>query len=311
MLRVALVIALAWFVASVTATRLRAVATTETATFDPAATQSPYYTYTYTYVTTEPTVDHWTTATAWGSPGVTGWNYVGSDNGASAVFLGDGTSGNGYVLTAAHVGAGNFILDGQTYNEISNSAMQIGTADLTLYQIDTTSTTGNYLNLPSLTLPAQGSIPTVGSSVVMIGYGNSAGEAWATNTVYENNQTTTLGTTLSSLDFYTVDSFSQVGSNPNVTMTKNGQLVPGDSGGADFIYNSVSGKWELVGINEVLLEDQTNSDKIVGSGMVQTGSYATLISAAMVPTPEPPSWLLALAGLATLGGMGAAKRRAV
>jgi hypothetical protein len=299
MLRAASVVVIAWLAASATATQVRAVADSETATFDPSATSPPYYTYTYTYDTSEPTVANWTSG--WGESGVTGWDYVGYDNGASAVYL-----GNGFVLTAAHVGAGDFYIGNEEYAEISGTATQIGTSDLTLYQINTTSTTGNVLTLPSLTLPVQGTDPAVGTSVVMIGYGNGAGEAWAANTVSQNNQVVTLSASESSLDFFTADSFSEVNNNPDVTTTSNGQLVPGDSGGGDFVYNSVTHQWVLVGINEVLLED--NTTKIVGSGTVQTGSYAALIDADMAAAPEPPSWLLALTGLATIGAVGAARR---
>src|ERR1700734_1830127 len=40
-----------------------------------------------------------------GASGVTGWDYVGTVNDASGVYL-----GNGWVLTAGHVGAGTFVL---------------------------------------------------------------------------------------------------------------------------------------------------------------------------------------------------------
>jgi len=54
------------------------------------------------YDTTAPTsanIPNWNTG--WPASNATGWNYVGQDNGSSAVYL-----GNGWVLTAAHVGAG-------------------------------------------------------------------------------------------------------------------------------------------------------------------------------------------------------------
>lgn len=123
------------------------------------------------YDTTAPTdsdIANWNTG--WGASDVTGWDYVGDVNGDSGVYL-----GNGWVLTAAHVGLGNFILDNNTYLAVAGSAQSIsnasGTADLTLFQIETSP------DLPSLTLsfnlPVSFSATYAGSSVVMLGYGGS------------------------------------------------------------------------------------------------------------------------------------------
>jgi S1-C subfamily serine protease len=299
--RAGLVLAVSLLATLATTTCVRAVAASETAIYNPATST---YNYTYTYNTSAPTesnITGWTTG--WGDSGITGWNYVGTTSEASAVYL-----GNGFVLTANHVAASDLILGGQTYDLISGSAEQIGTADLTLYRVDTTSTTGNVLNLPSLNLAS--TAPSLGSSVVMIGYGNGVGEAWALNSVYETNQSVSLsGSGPTSNDFFTADSFHNSG--PNTTTTNNGQLVAGDSGGGAFIYNASTGKWELAGLNEVLLQD--GSGKIVGSGMVQIGDYSATIEADMASAtaaPEPPSWLLALAGLVTLVGLQSARRPA-
>jgi hypothetical protein len=141
----------------------------------------------------------------------------------------------------------------------------------------------------------------------MIGYGNSQGETWAANTVYKTGQDANLtNPNFDSTDLFTVDNFQQTGTattgNTTVTtyLTNDGQLVPGDSGGGDFIYNASTGTWSLAGINEVQLEN--NSGVIVGSGMVQVSSYADLIEADMAP--EPPAWLLLGAGLASAWGLG-------
>jgi hypothetical protein len=256
------------------------------------------YGYSYTYNKSEPTVTDWDTG--WSAADVTGWSYVGSDNGASAVYL-----GNGYVLTAGHVGAGNFILGNNTYDIIPGSSKSFGTADLSLFKINTTSTTDNVLSLPALKLET--SAPSVGSSLVMIGYGNSQGETWGVNTVYETGQDANLTSLkFDSTDIFAVDSFEQTGStttgNTTVTtyLTNDGQLVPGDSGGGDFIYNTSTATWSLAGINEVQLEN--DSGVIVGSGMVQISTYEASIEADMVP--EPPAWLLLGAGLASVWGLG-------
>ncbi len=279
-----------------TTTRLRAVAASETATYNP---DTQVYNYTYTYndsPPTEPDDANW--GSGWPESGDTGLDYVGSTNTCSAVYL-----GKGFVLTAYHVGAGNFTLDGQTYDAIAGSAVQIGSSDLTLFQINQTSTTGNTLNLNPLNLST--STPAVGSTVVMIGYGNNQGETWAENTVAQTNYDVPLSDyNTDSTDFLTTDTFQNEVN--NVSTTTDGQLVSGDSGGGAFIYNNATHQWELAGINEVLLEDPDDHDKIDGSGMIQLSDYSAQIQADMAP--EPPAWLLALAGVAILGGVRRGRR---
>jgi hypothetical protein len=240
-----------------------------------------------TYVTTPPddvasgySVAGWDSG--WSGSGVTGWNYVGQIGSASGVYLGDG-----YVLTAGHVGAGNFTLGGVTYDEVAGSVQSIGTADLTLFQISTSP------DLPSLTLALNP--PTIvhgrspGSAVVMIGYGGGYGETWGENHVTEINQSAVVYSFVSN-DFYTMNgTYNYHGG----SVTNTAQLVSGDSGGGDFIYNSTTGQWELAGINEAQLIDDTTGD-IVGSAMIQLSSYDSLISTDMSAeaTPEPPTWIL-------------------
>lgn len=243
----------------------------------------------------------------WGASDVTGWDYVGSVNGASGVYL-----GNGFVLTAGHVGAGDFVLDGQTYDVVAGSGQQIGTADLNLFQIDTTSTTGTALTLPALTLalnpPTAFSSLSTGSSVVMIGYGGSNGETWGEDTINYTNQATplTVGSTVyNSVDFYTVDGTSIAGTQ---SITNNAQLVAGDSGGGDFIFNATTKQWELAGINEVQLEDENKN--VVGSGMVQLNNYSTTIEGDMaIAAPEPPAWQLLGLGIVLAGTLSCFCRR--
>src|SRR5271154_3302761 len=270
------------------------------------------------YLTSAPTsagIPNW--GTGWSQPAgetggnyVTGWNYVGQINGDdSATYLGDG-----WVLTAAHVGAGTFDLNGNAYAEIPGSAQSIanasGTADLTLFRINTTSTTNGFvLGLPQLTIsmndPIAFAFGVTGSGVVMVGYGGRQGETWGFNTVTQINQPITLqGASYVSNDFFTVlgaNSYNNPGGSGSQSITNNAQLVGGDSGGGDFIFNSATGQWELAGINEAV--GTTNQGQYV-SAFVQLDSYAAQIEADMTPVPLPPSlWptLLGLGGLATLG----------
>lgn len=55
---------------------------------------------------------------------VVGWDYVGTINGASGVYL-----GNGWVITASHVGASTFTLGATSYSPVANSAVRILNTD--------------------------------------------------------------------------------------------------------------------------------------------------------------------------------------
>jgi Trypsin len=263
------------------------------------------------YNTTAPTnsdIANWTTG--WGTNGVTGWNYVGNlsvsggpATGDSGVYL-----GNNWVLTAAHVanagniGAGTFTLGSTSYSVIAGSVQTIGTADMVLFQIDTTSTPAP--NLPSLTIatsaPTAFSILQAGSSVAMIGYGGGQGETWGLNTVTSINQSVQINansTTYTTTDFETAYGTTTHGLS---SVTNSAQLVNGDSGGGDFIYNSSAGIWTLAGINEAV--DLGTHD----SYMVQLSTYATQINS-VTSVPEPSAYALLSVG-ALLFGANALRR---
>ena len=127
-----------------------------------------------------------------------GWNYVGSvgPGGGSGVYLG-GFNHNGsyshWVLTASHIGDGNFTsftVRGSSYNAVPNSLVQIRNptstsglqtlstyTDLTVFQI----TVGTMNNLPASRMSISAAAPALGSEVVGIGLGRnrqSAQTAW-------------------------------------------------------------------------------------------------------------------------------------
>lgn len=252
------------------------------------------------YQTKQPTNDqvpNWTTG--WGGSEITGWNYVGQVNSASGVYL-----GNGWVLTAAHVGIGNFVLDGNTYIAVPGSAQSIsnadGTADLCLFQIYTlSSNNGTLLNLPPLVLatsdPVAFAYGTPGTSVVLIGYGGGQGETWGYNTITQINQAVTPdGYSYVSNDFLTVTGTTTDGGQ---SITNNAMLVLYDSGGGDFTYNTATSQWNLAGINEVTGTDEDTGQDL--SGFEQLDTYAAQINGIITPPTDTPT--MPLPGLFVMG----------
>jgi len=243
-----------------------------------------------TYQTTQPTGSDWTNgwATTVGTTGITGWNYVGTINGASGVYLGDG-----WVLTAAHVSpsiGSTFTLSNIHYTVSAVSAF--GTPDLVLFKISTIS------SLPSLTLTGTQSLLTAfsaqnaGSSVVMLGYGGGS-ESWGVNTVTALDQTVVIAPHTTT-DFQTALGTTTFGFGHNRTsITNTAQVVGGDSGGADFYFDADTGKWVLVGINEVAYT-YTGTGAYAASGMVDLSQYADQISTTtgIEVVPEPSTWAL-------------------
>lgn len=95
------------------------------------------------------------------NPSDVGFSHVGQVNGSTGVYI-----GNGWVLTANHVGAADFTLGGVTYDYNGVDSHQIGGVDLRLFRLASAPA------LNSLTLAS--SSPTVDELVVMIGAGRSA-----------------------------------------------------------------------------------------------------------------------------------------
>jgi len=259
-----------------------------------------------------------------GTTYTTGWNYVGSINGsqsglASGVYL-----GYGWVITCAHLGTGNlnFTLNGTTYPYVADSVHTFtGTATQAVVSTGTTTTTVvNQVDIilfqvspaPDLpALPIRSSNPVENSSkVVMIGYGDGGSktnETWGYDTVnYSPSVYLNLtGSSLWSNDFVTLDG-----------STAEYQVVGGDSGGGDFIYNSTLQRWELAGLNEgnspgvfsafVQLNDSTFSTvdpntPTQGETTTYTGTttYSTQIEQIILPvadSPAMPAWALVVLG---------------
>lgn len=194
-----------------------------------------------------------------------GYDNVGIRGSGSAVYL-----GNGWMLTATHVGAGTTYFDGTPYIMVPGSAVQLPNprgagysplSDLTLYQIQ---------NPPSLpTLSIDSSLPQVGWQVTMAGYGRdvrSTSEAYWTSTwgtatspspyagyIWSGNSIMRWGTNIidevsvpqgigSFSDQSFVTTFSASG------LPNEAQGSPGDSGGAVFHTDPRTGQTFLSGI---------------------------------------------------------------
>lgn len=116
--------------------------------------------------------------------GVPGWAHVGSVNGATGVYL-----GNGWVLTAAHVNAGTLNLPGLgNFTHIPDSVFRLvdpvtsAPTDMTMFRIS------GDPGLPTLTIAPFA--PTQGRGVFMIGYGRNRAPAqlyWSVNTSNPSN----------------------------------------------------------------------------------------------------------------------------
>jgi len=141
----------------------------------------------------------------------------------------------------------------------------------------------------------------------MLGYGGSNSLTWGLDTVTEINQSIDLTQSSPSFPYITNDFYCDNGTVKRgaSTITNNSNVVLGDSGGADFIYNVSTKQWELAGINEITDMYANYSGSYHGngtfSGFVQLDSYAAQINAIYVipaDTPTlPPIGLLILACL--------------
>jgi hypothetical protein len=174
-----------------------------------------------------------------------GFAQVGVRDGLSAVYIGDG-----WILTANHVGLGDVEIEGVTYRAVPGSGVRLLTggvqpADLLLFQIESDP------GLPFLPIAMR---PPAGK-IVMIGNGRNRGAAtrwlgidgwlwgagrtmrWGTNAVKNVSVDLSLG---GDTVVFTTD-FSEFGGTMHEC-----QVATGDSGGAVFSKNG--GVWELTGI---------------------------------------------------------------
>lgn len=239
-----------------------------------------------------------------------GWNYVGIGLGqATAIYLGQ-YGGAFWVITAAHVGAADFLLDDIVYPLVAGSAQTLPGVDLQVYQID-----GN----PGLAnLPLSSIAPAVGSEIIMIGSGpnrepplyyfNTLTNPWTYSTLppgirqgylWGSGNAMRWGNNVISGSEIINDGFGTFASLYTTfnEIDDEGQAGSGDSGGGFFFDNA--GTWELAGL---MVTISTFDNQTPGSAVFGNRTYAVDISmyrnAILAAVPEPSAGALAGLGLA-------------
>lgn len=248
------------------------------------------------------------------------WANVGSVNGASGIYI-----GNGWVLTAAHVGAGPIAFDSGTFQPdgrvIRLKNPDTSLADMLLYHLVLTP------GLPDSVISS--STPAVASLVDLVGYGRIRGSAeqsyssedgpkfgfnWSANGIksYGTNQIQSGVETLTVfgagsfrgfiLDFTPTPTLFTPPP-PFVNTVREAQVATGDSGGAVFYKNGAT--WELAGMIEALasfvypLPASVYGDE---SWVMDLPTYKTQIDALVSSTAGGANWTGADGSTSTWAG---------
>lgn len=182
------------------------------------------------------------------------WRNVGILNQSTGIYM-----GNGYVLTAAHVGAGVFQLgDGTRYNPVAGSEQMFQNrdgsfADLCVFKV-AFSRRDSIAKLP--TVPIGPVRPGRGSYVLLAGAGSGNAHAVAQQGPdsfrWNNDYRLRWGLNRVEQEFsgpMQTDTYFTPGYatrfNPGHIEC---QATPGDSGGAVFAFNGIEKRWELAGV---------------------------------------------------------------
>jgi len=248
------------------------------------------------------------------------WANVGSVNDGSGTYI-----GNGWVLTAAHVGAGPIAFDSGTFQPdgrvIRLKNPDTSLADMLLYHLVLTP------GLPDSVISS--STPAVASLVDLVGYGRIRGSAeqsyssddgpkvgfnWSDNGIksYGTNQIQSGVETLTVfgagsfrgfiLDFTPTPTLFTPPP-PFVNTVREAQVATGDSGGAVFYKNGAT--WELAGMIEALasfvypLPASVYGDE---SWVMDLPTYKTQIDALVSSTAGGANWTGADGSTSTWAG---------
>jgi hypothetical protein len=203
-----------------------------------------------------------------------GFDHVGLIGGLSGVYLGEG-----WVLTASHVGVGTFVLGGVPYEPIPGSSIRLtndsgADPDLLLFKLF------ERPPLPGLALASAS--PSLNESVILVGNGRNRGAETTWNGIegweYGSGRTLRWGT--NRIATVGVDIDIPLGSGPSTTRSfvmnfdslrgpsrndPEAQAVPGDSGGAVFAWRNDTS--ELVGLlfAQSFFQDQPSQTALFGN----------------------------------------------
>lgn len=256
-----------------------------------------------------------------------GWANVGVLGIGSGVYLGDG-----WVLTAAHVGGGSIVLNGGTYAMLAGSGTTLTnagepgkTASTDLYMFQLASTP---VGLGSVTIAATSS--GSGAAVTMIGAGRDRGAytEWYVNTNTGTNpwtwtevpsggnafgfktldsRTMRWGTnTIAATGAWANDGVGDInmlytGFNFPQDYSSEAQAAYGDSGGAVFHKNGSN--WELTGLM-LMVAGYSGQPNPAANAVFGNKTYAADLSfyrpQIMAIVPEPSALALVAAGVAVL-----------
>lgn len=177
------------------------------------------------------------------------WKNLGQIERSTGIYL-----GNGYVLTAAHVGPGTFrAIDGKSYPAEETPVTLFknhdgSLADLCMYRIRVKATDPLALcpSVPLTTMP-----PRKGTPLVLVGGGAGAkktGRRFVWNDDYRVrwglSAIEQVYSVMMPTSRYTSYGFGTRFEKSSVRC----QAAPGDSGGAAFHFNRASSQWELAGV---------------------------------------------------------------
>ncbi|MCP4907432.1 MAG: trypsin-like peptidase domain-containing protein [bacterium] len=206
-----------------------------------------------------------------------GFDNVGVVNGLTGVYV-----GNGWVLTANHVGEGATLLLGETYEPVPGSSVRFQNPDSSLADLIAYKLLGSDPPLPFLTIAD--TAPILDTLIVIIGNGRNRGTAttwngldgwtwgsgrsvrWGTNRVFDIDEFS-LGTQ----SFWTL--FDDL--NPGQSIGQHeADIVDGDSGGAAFIGSGATA--ELIGIlfARVTFVNQPASTSLYGNAGIVADLFA-------------------------------------